>query len=225
MPSIHSIGFDLTDCRLREQSRNHRCWVSDDAVAHLLQYNDGPIDWPFDLTDPDAARFFYFNQCNGNNGVMLDCDVITVAGGTLEALRGLFKYHAPHPPKSLGMAYVGILWIPFATCRFQINAESMELGDTGFREAMVMATMGDAWPKPEQQGELPRIENDEQLQAMYDAALAKPPLQLPSDDAHFDAQFPDHPLTKVRARLDKIVATVKFDASVKSLAPFRIGQT
>jgi hypothetical protein len=219
MPSIDSVSFDLTGCELRQRSKNHRVWVSDNAVALRLAFEMGRIDWPFDLSDADAARFFYFNQCNDNNGVMLSADVITVAGG-VEALRGLFKYHAPIE-NSLGMCYVGILWLPFEACRFQINVESMELGDTGLREAMVMVMEGDKWPQPPQD-EIPHIENDQQLQAMYAEALAKPPLHLPSDDPKYDPNFPDHPLSKVRAGLDKVVATLKFDTSVKSLRPFRI---
>ena len=100
----------------------------------------GRVDWPFDLTDSDAARFFCFNQCNDNNGVMLEMGVVSVASG-IECLRGLFKYHAPIP-NSLGMAYVGILWLAFEACRYQIKVESMELGDTGLREAVVMMMEG-----------------------------------------------------------------------------------
>ena len=150
---------------------------------------------------------------------MLEMEVIALAGG-VEALRGLFKYHAPIP-NSLGMAYVGILWLPFEACRFQINVESVELGTTGMREAAVMITEDDNWPRPPDD-EIPHIENDEELQAMYAEALAKPPLQWPSDERKYDAQFPDHPLSKVRVRMDKIVASMKFDASIKSLRPFRI---
>jgi hypothetical protein len=224
MPSIDSVSFDLTGCELRERSKHHRTWMSDDAVALLLRFEMGRVDWPFDLSDADAASFFYFNQCRDNNGVMLSIGVINVAAGTgeVEALRGLFKYHAPIE-NSLGMAYVGILWLPFEACRFQINIESMELGDTGLREAMVMIMEGDNWPKPPQnENEIPRIENNEQLQAMYADALAKPPLQLPSDEAKYDASFPDHPLSKVRARMDTIIATLKVDAGLRSLRPFRL---
>ena len=57
---------------------------------------------------------------------------------------------------------------------------------------------------------------------MYAEALARPPLQLPSDEQKYDGNFPDHPLSKVRARMGKIVETLKVDANIKSLHPFRI---
>jgi|SRR5665213_161882 len=145
--------------------------------------------------------------------------VITIDG--IEALRGLFKYHAPGPNR-LAMAYIGILWLPFETCRFQINVEAMELGTTGMREAIVMSLNRENSPQFEQSGNPLVIENEEQLNAVYEAVLKKPPRHLPSDDVKYDAGFPDHPLSQVRARLDKIVESLKFDGGVKALTPFRV---
>ena len=217
MTSIHSIGFDIRGLELREQSKNHRTWLSEDAAAIRLQFLPGPPTWPFDLRDPDAAAFFYSNQCDDNNGLMLAMNVIRING--TEALHGLFKYRAPEP-MTTGMSYVSILWLPFENCCYQINVESMELGTTGMREAVVMAMAPDAWPMPSQ-SEIPRIESQEQLAAMYAAARKRPPPDVPSDDPKYDAMFPDHPLTKVRARMSRILTTLNLDA-VKRLSSFRL---
>ena len=105
MAGIESLTFDLTDCTLREQSEGHRGWMNSAHVAHKLRYQQGPLDWPFDLTKPEAAAEFYRKQCGlrrgdaGDRGH--DCR-------RAEALRGLFKYRAP-VPGSLAMYYVGIL--------------------------------------------------------------------------------------------------------------------
>jgi hypothetical protein len=219
MPDIDSIGFDLHGCALREQSKGHRAWVSDQRVAHLLRFEEGPPNWPFDLSDPDAAAYFYFNQSTDMKGAMLSMDVLHACGGEVEVLRGLFKYRAP-VPKSLAMAYVGILWIPFETCRFQINVEAMEMGETGLREAMAMAVEPEGWPQ--QEGPVPIIENEEQLAAMYEKASQEPAQEFPSDDVKWDVGFPDHPLTKVRLRLTKIANSLKLDQGARALKPFRI---
>lgn len=217
MANINSLGFDLSGCALREQSARHRAWLSEQRVAHLMQFDSGSPDWPFDLTDADAAAFHFYNQSAGMNGAMLSMDVVRGAHG-VEVLRGLFKYHAP-VPRSLAMAYVGILWIPFESCRFQINVEAMELGDTGLREAMVMAVAPEGWPR--QEGPPTVVENEEQLAAMYGKMAAAPVKELPSDDPKWDAGFPDHPLTQVRARLKQIFDTLKFEQASRSLKPFR----
>jgi hypothetical protein len=215
MASIDSLTFDLTDCSLRQQSESHRGWMNSAGVAHMLRFHPGPPDRPFDLSDRDAAAEFYRRQCADNGGVMLAMELTTAAGA--EALRGLFKYRAP-VPGSPAMYYVGILWLPFQECNFQINFEAMEAGTTGVREAAVMLIAGDSWPMPQQE-EIPVIDSEEELQALYRAARVR---QLPSDDERYDDGFPHHPLSLVRARLAEVIATVTLDASTRGLKPFRL---
>jgi len=126
--NVDSLTFDLTDCSLRQQSSSHRGWMSSAGVAHMLRFHSGPPEWRFDLTDPRAAIEFYQQQCADNGGVMLGMERTSVAGA--EALRGLFKYRAPIPD-SLAMYYVGILWLLFGECNFQLNIEATETGTTG----------------------------------------------------------------------------------------------
>jgi hypothetical protein len=104
--SIDSLAFDLSDCSLKEQSENHRLWMNSRGVGHKLQFDLGPPDWPFDLTDSIAAREFYRQQCIDFGGAMLEMEVATVAGA--EALEGLLKYRAPIAD-SLAMYYAGIV--------------------------------------------------------------------------------------------------------------------
>lgn len=59
MVSIDSLTFDLSDCSLEEQSENYRMWVNSIGVAHKLQLDIGPIDWPFDPTDSTAGAEYY----------------------------------------------------------------------------------------------------------------------------------------------------------------------
>jgi hypothetical protein len=128
MPRLESLTFDLGDCEQRRLSETVRLWIRSDHVAYCLKFNSGVIYWPFDLTDLSAAREFYRRECEENAGVMLEMDLVTVA--CAEALSGVFKYRSPMPG-SLGMMYVGILWLPFHNCWFQINVEALELGTTG----------------------------------------------------------------------------------------------
>ncbi len=185
MVSVDSLTFDLTGCLLREWSESHRGWMNPDHVAHMLRFNHGPINWPFDLTDPAAAMEFYRNQCANNGGVMLAIEVVTAAGA--EGLSGLFKYRSP-VSGGHGMCYVGILWLPFEDCRFQVNVEAFEMGTTGVREAAVMVIEREKWPM-ESQAEIPIINSEEELQALYRKARVR---QLPSDDPKYDALFPQH---------------------------------
>lgn len=220
MASVDSLTFDLADCELVQQAETERIWVSADHVAHRLKFDHGVIYWPFDLTDPDAARAFYRQECEQNAGVMLEMEPVTAAGA--EGLAGVFKYRSP-VPVGLGMAYVGILWLPFRDYRFQVNVEAVEQGTTGMREAAVMVVEGDKWPM-EQQAEIPVINSQEELDALYAKARQRPLRQLPSDDPKYDTSFPRHPLSLVRAGLSRVIATAQLGPDARGLRPHRISR-
>lgn len=218
MAGIDSLTFDLADGSLREQSEVHRAWMTPDGVAHTLRYRPGPPEWPFDLTDPDAAAAFYGRQCAEFGGVMLSMDVLTADG--VEALRGLFKYRAP-VPVNLAMYYVGILWLPFQGHNYQINIEAMETRTTGAREAAVMLIEGDAWPRPSEDAEPVVVASAEELLTRLGSS---PVRQLPSDRETYDRSFPDHPLSRVRARMARAIASLRLDPAVRELEPYRVGR-
>ncbi|QDT71241.1 hypothetical protein [Lacipirellula limnantheis] len=220
MASVDSLTFDLTDCKLVRHAETERIWVNADRVAHRLTFDQGVIYWPFDLTDPNAAQVFYRQECEQNRGVMLEMYPAPIAG--VEGLAGVFKYRSP-APGSRGMAYIGILWLPFQDCRFQVNVEAVEQGNTGMREAAVMVIEGDKWPM-DPQAEIPVINNQEELDAMHAKALGRPLRRLPSDDAKCDASFPQHPLSLVRAGLARVIATAQLAPDARGLLPHRISR-
>lgn len=220
MASVDSLTFELADCELVQQAETERIWVNRDRVAHRLKFDAGVIYWPFDLTDPDAARAFYRQECEQNAGVMLEMEPVTAAG--VEGLSGVFKYRSP-VPGSLGMAYIGILWLPFRDCRFQVNVEAVELGTTGTRETAVMIIEGDKWPM-EPQAEIPIIKSQEELNALYAKARERPLRRLPSDDPKYDPSFPQHPLSLVRTRLSRVIATARFSSDARRLLPHRMSR-
>lgn len=217
MADIGSLTFDLTDCTLGEQSENHRFWMNTARVAHLLRFNAKPVGWAFDLRMPDAAAAFYRQQCIDNGGVMLSMEVLKA--GSIQMLSGLFKYRSP-TPGSLGMYYVGILWLPFGDCNYQINIEAGESGTTGTREAAVMIIEGDKWFGADAPVAEPVMLKDGE--DLFEKMRAAPLRVIPSDKADYDSTFPAHPLSLVRARLAEVAATVGGDASLASLKPFSV---
>jgi hypothetical protein len=228
MVDINSLSFDLTNCTIRVEDSTERRWTHRDGVAHLLKFAKRPPPWPFDLTDVDAAREFYGQQCASVGGAMLSLDVIKP--NDIEVLSGLFKYHAPIEG-SLAMYFVGILWIPFADCNYQLNIEALERGTTGIREAVVLdlsldekfdhaSLHGVTWPKAgvdfDPIGDITTGPGREKFRQT-------PLFRLPSDDEQFDALFPEHPLSLVRERMARVTETLKIDKTwLQSLKPMRI---
>jgi hypothetical protein len=140
---------------------------------------------------------------------MLSLEGTMTAGA--EALRGLFKYRAPN---GIAMYYVGILWLPFQECRFQINVEAIETGLTGAREVFVYITEPELRPNPP--SDTPAVS----LNSAEKPLGSLPVSTGPSDNERYDEVFPKHPLSKVRRRMREVMATLELDAS--ALTPFRI---
>lgn len=227
MASLDSIKFDLTNCELAARQPGKKLWLNPASVATLLAFSKGPPDWPFDLTDVDGARKFYGAQCASAKGAMLSLDVTTL--DNFEALRGVFKYRSP-VPESLAMMSVGIFWIPFDSCTFQINIEAVEQGTTGIREAAVNVMEPEKYPDPSvlDRCPWPQADPDAEPVVVTDvedmfARMRQAPLRpLPSDDVSFDPMFPEHPLSKVRGRMKVVADTLKIDKGwFQSLKPFR----
>lgn len=215
MTGLDSLSFDLDGCVLRQEGPGQRLWMNGDGVAHLLRYSDTPPAWTFDLTQPSSASEFYGQQCASMGGAMLSL-AVTAAGGR-EALAGLFKYRAP-VEGSLAMYFVGIIWVPFQTCTFQINVEAVETGTTGLREAAVMLAEPDSQPLS---FEPPVVVSS--AEELFAKMRSKQLSAIPADDERWDQSFPDHPLSRVRARLSRVSESLRFADDTRSLAAFRLG--
>jgi hypothetical protein len=215
MLNINSVSFDLSDCKLVEESESHRMWVNAADIYHSLRVSQHRPSWTFDLRDCSAASDFYSRQCADNKGVMLAMEVVQI--GQFNALKGVFKYRSPIP-NSLAMMFVHIIWIPFQRGMIQLNIESLEVGTTGMREATVMLIEGDRWPKLSSTDEPIEVSGTVE---MFDQMLARPLLALPSDEEQYDKSFPDHPLSKVRHRMTEVMSSFTVSAQPSDLVPFR----
>jgi hypothetical protein len=215
MPSTSSVKFDISDCMLREQSEEHLGWSTGNGVYLVLRVPKSRTNCSFDLQDLVAAKSFFSQQSASNGGVLLEMEKVKVASHT--ALRGLFKYRSPIP-QSLGMMYVNILWMSFGDWSAQLNVESLENGETGVREATVFMIEGESRdiPKPSEPMLVANVEE------MFTHMRAQPLRTLPSDSRNYDQSFPDHPLSKVRHRMEQVIATVSISAEAIAPVPQKI---
>lgn len=175
-------------------SYQFRSSLKSSNVCHLLRFEPGSPDWPFDLTDSTAATELYQRQSKDLGRVMLSLKVTTVAGA--EALRGLFNYRAA--TNIFAMYYAGILWLPFQNCNFQINVEAMENGLTGARETFAVIIDHNSWPSPPP--DTPPVPF-ESVEESFRRLMSAPVCQWPSDNERYDKPLPNHPLSKVRTRI------------------------
>lgn len=194
-----------------QESDELRLWMGDEDLAVLLRFRMEKPSWGFDLTDLPGAAHYYGKQCQDNDGALISLNVSQDNG--IELMHGMFKYQAPNSPPRTNL-YVGIIWIPFKNCNFQINVEAIERGAPGTRETAVMLLLGDKYPKSDEPPV--KVTSAEELFARMNESKVK---RVPADDEEHDGRFPDHALSRVRNRMKKIRSTLNITSD--QLQPYR----
>lgn len=191
-------GLDLAGFTAREPGM----WT--DAAGLVLSVHFFPLvpDLPAPLHEFERLRTALAAGVGRHGGGLVEAVPGTVHG--VPAVRQLIKVRLPGAAH--GQGFLGSWTVPKAACSMVLKVQAAEGGLTGVREAMVLNEVGlDAYFRPhpyssgEQFGGLP-----------YHVA----------DDERWDARFPDHPLTQVRAALNRITPTVTLDEHFRQLPPF-----
>ncbi|WP_426395962.1 hypothetical protein ACN9M1_16210 [Ralstonia sp. R-29] len=162
------------------------------------------------IDDADALRVFYRRMAEVHGLALIEADVAQLA--SLSAVRTLLKARIE---QIRGFAFIGSYTLPFADRSYVIKVESMERGTTGIREAAAMILMGP--PNIDKAtGELIGWAQDP-----YDPVYRAEFMRNQADDQRFDAQFPDHPLSRVRRYLAELESSVRPDQAIYELQPFQ----
>lgn len=172
-----------------------------DPAGLVLSVHFFPLvpDLPAPLHEPRLAAGLA-RLVAGAGGGLIEAAPGSVDG--VPAVRQLVKMPLGSRP---GQAFLGSWTVPRAGSSTVVKVQAAEGATTGVREAVIMARVGPAEyfrPHPYAAGE---------------------PGGLPyhvGDHEQWDAQFPDHPLTLVRAALRRITPTITFDDRFKALPPF-----
>jgi hypothetical protein len=113
----------------------------------------------------------------------------------------------PIPGQDTGLAFIAAFTVPRDRCSAVLRVQCAEVHMTGRRESTVAAQVGfeNCFPPhpyaPDVHGQLP-----------YNVA----------DEAMWDPQFPDHPLTRARTWAQRTLATARLDPRFKALPPFQV---
>ncbi|MEV5341456.1 hypothetical protein AB0K93_23705 [Streptomyces sp. NPDC052676] len=189
-------GLDLTGFTAREPG----VWTDPQGLVLSVHFFPLVPDLPARLDEPERLRAGLAEGAARAGGGLIEAEPGTVDG--VPAVRQIVK--VPRP-QGRGQVFLGSWTVPKAGCSTVLKVQAAEGSTTGMREAMVMARVGPAdyfRPHP------------------YAPGLNG---GLPShvgDDEQWDAAFPDHPLTLVRAALRRITPTVTLDERFRVLPPF-----
>lgn len=176
-------------------------WQSADHVMVKADYFPLVPDLPAPLSDLPALRRAMAHKVASQGGCLIEGDVVPIGG--IPAFRQLVKM--PIPNRAHGQGFLGGFIVPRATCSTVLRVQAVEQGTTGIREAMVLAQVG-----------LPNYFRPHPFAPDVSGGL---PFHA-GDDPAYDAQFPEHPLTRVRQVLAQLAAQATLHPGFVALPPF-----
>jgi len=106
-----------------------------------------------------------------------------------------------------------------------IKVQCAEHGVTGMREAVVLDGMLGSgrikledFPRGDKSGKVPGW-----MQDPYGPTIESPLLRNPAEDEQYDAQFPDHPLSRMRSVLRSVQSSLRLPPEIMNAPPFVYG--
>jgi hypothetical protein len=192
--SPQALGFSVPGWKETEHDQQITTWQ--DAAGDVLYLRRDACGFP-DLSDSNAVRRHCRELAQRWDSGLVQADVVAGADGPAVMLitKRLFKP---------AFAFTGKLVVaPASETSFVWTVVCVERGTTGVREATITAMLTN-------EGKL-TVESYESSWAQdpYDPAYAgvdRSSLRYLSDDKSYDLQFPQHPLSKVRRELNKLLA-------------------
>jgi hypothetical protein len=210
MRSLDSVTFDAKGLVLEGEEGNLRQWRTAGGDFVTLNYFLGVPNLGGPLSDLAKVRAGYRTTAVRAGGAIVEVEPRVIAG--CAALRTILKI----PQRPTGMIYIGALTLPFRDFSYVVKTQCAEVGTTGMRDATVFAIMMAKGEISFDQDGAP----SNWMRDPYDAAVSSPFMRNPSEDPDYDGDFPDHPLSLVRALLRHLEQTLQVAPEVKSEAKF-----
>lgn len=188
--------MDLTGFAEREPG----VWTDEQGLVLSVHFFGLVPDLPASLDEPDRLRHGLALSAARAGGGLIEAVLGEV--DTLPGVRQLIKIPRPN---GYGLVFIGSWTVPRAGCSTVVKVQAAEGPVTGAREAVVLGRLDPSQyfiPHP------------------YGPDIAGGLPYHVADHEQWDAQFPDHPLTRVRAALERITPTLALHEGFKALPPF-----
>lgn len=195
---------------LRHADESTALFTNDSGDGFSINYFPKVPDIEADVSDALALRAFYRAAAESSGVAMLEVDPTRIAG--LPAVRTILKARL----QPTGFAFIGSYTLPFADCSYVLKCQSVERGVTGMREAAVLVMQTVPMPMDEQTGKLIGWEQDP-----YDPSIRGRFMRNRADDEQYDAEFPAHPLSRVRRYLKELGEQLDVSPAIAAARPFK----
>ena len=200
------LTFDETDFESQAGRDGVLVWLTPKGDSLGLFHFAVPPDIEANLENVDGVRAFYARSAHEADLGVVETEVVTVDGCV--AVRTIFKL----AQGQAGRTYLGALTFPFRNFSYVFKVQSPEGGVTGIRESAVLAAL---MSRGTQALDTNTGQLSGWLDAPYDSNEAGPMTRNISERPEYDAQFPEHPLSRARWVLEHLQRTVVVDDDVK----------
>ncbi len=213
MPNIHSLSFDSNDWKKVQDSPNQMIWQVSPFETIMEEFKQ-PTDFKRDVLDPNI-RLEFEEFVAESGGAIVDFQIAKIKG--LETIWQIYKYWYPKP-QDMRKVYLGAMAFPFADFCYILKIQCIESGTTGVREAAISLSL----PKTEQSSKEPIVIRS--MAEMFDHMKKTSMIRSASDDEQYDAQFPDHPLSRARWHLKHFADTLMISPDLQKARPYRVNK-
>jgi hypothetical protein len=211
---MKALTFDTTGWTEAQCHRDDvgcvRAWRNAAGDELTLCFYDTPPEPPIAHAALDDWRQYYREMLDSLGGGLVELAVVSLDG--LPALKIVGKM----PQPTGGLCYLGMLRVLRRSFSYALKLDCPELGLTGLREAMVLdrelargPVGGGLVGMPPGWASIP-----------YDPTIRGRGLPTRADDAEYDAEFPQHPLSRLRHALGDLERSVVIAEHIKATPPY-----
>lgn len=210
-PRLEQVEFDTVGLKFHsETNRVLKVWTNPDADVVTLNLFLTAPDIHVSLSNPEGLREMYREQVTAAKGGLIEVGTLEVSN--IPSIKTIFKL----PQKMAGVAYVAAITIPFKDFSFVLKITSQERGFGGTRETRIL-----------EQRRLALLEKGETRDVMdgwnsdpYDPKFQSELLMTFAENQIFDADFPDHPISRARFWIGEFEKSLKLEKSLLIFEPF-----
>jgi hypothetical protein len=210
-PTLEQIQFDMVGLKFHsETNRVLKVWTNPEADVVTLNLFLTAPDIRVSLANLEGLREMYREQVTAAKGGLIEVGKLEVSG--ISSIKTIFKL----PQKMAGVAYVAAITIPFKDFSFVLKITCQERGFGGNREIRIL-----------EQRRLALLEKRETRDVMigwnadpYDPNFKSELLMTFAENQVFDADFPDHPISRARFWIAAFEKTLMLEKSLLAFEPF-----
>lgn len=210
-PSLEHVEFDTVGLKFHSETRRVlKVWTNPVADVVTLNLFLTAPDIRVPLSNLEGLRDMYREQVTAAKGGLIEVRTLEVSG--IPSIKTIFKL----PQKMAGVAYVAAITIPFKDFSFVLKITCQERGFGGARETRIL-----------EQRRLALLEKGETRDVMdgwnsdpYDPNFKSELLMTFAENQFFDADFPDHPISRARFWIGGFEKTLRLEKSLLAFEPF-----